>query len=133
VPEGRSLFFPLINMVYFPDEDSTPENFTCEDAEIASALDNDTAIDLFASVDGVELEDLKRLRISTPGCFDIFAHLPKGQRPYSGYPSATDGFWLLLKPLSKGHHLIKFGGKYNNSSPDYGQMIQDIEYDLVVE
>lgn len=133
VPEGKALFFPLINMVYFPNQYSVSGHFTCEDAEIYSALDNDTAIDLFASVDGIQIDDLKRFRVYTPNCFDIFARLPKDQQPYSGFPSSTDGYWLLLKPLSKGHHVIKFGGRYNNSSPDYGQMIQDIEYDLVVE
>ncbi|HEX7965515.1 MAG TPA: hypothetical protein VF651_07335 [Gammaproteobacteria bacterium] len=133
IPAGKSLFFPIINMVYFPGPGSTPLNFTCADAQEYAELDNDTAMDLFASVDGVSIEGLKRFRVSTHDCFDIFARLPEDQQPYSGYPSATDGFWLMLKPLSKGRHLIKFGGRYNSSTPDYGHMIQDIEYELTVE
>lgn len=46
---------------------------------------------------------------------------------------STDGFWLLLKPLSAGRHTLKFGGKYNRQSADYGHMVQDIEYVLLVQ
>ncbi len=48
-------------------------------------------------------------------------------------PSATDGFWLLLNPLPPGRHTLKFGGRYNHESTDYGRMVQDIEYVLNVQ
>jgi hypothetical protein len=38
-----------------------------------------------------------------------------------------------LKPLSAGRHTLKFGGKYNRQSADYGHMVQDIEYVLLVQ
>lgn len=132
IPAGRSLFFPLINMVYWP----TPERvgvFTCERAKELSALNNDTAIDLFAEIDGKALDGLKQFRVASQSCFDVFSRVPSAQKPYKAYPSATDGYWLLVRPLPPGRHSIKFGGRYNRTSADYGRMVQDIEYELLVE
>jgi hypothetical protein len=135
VPAGEALFFPLINMVSYPNEYSNSENFSCEDAKAKAADNNATAVDLFAIVDGVAISDLKNFRASSTECFDFFARVPKYLQPYSGYPSATDGFWLLLKPLPKGHHVIQFGARYNNSASCdcYGEMVQNIMYDLEVD
>ena len=131
IPEGQILFFPLINMVYWPRQNDT--SFTCEMAKASAALNNETALELFAEIDGTAVDGLKQYRVSTAQCFDIFARVPSSQRPYKAYPSATDGYWLSVKPLSKGRHVLKFGGKYNRKSPDYGRMVQDIEYELIVK
>ncbi|WOB06930.1 hypothetical protein [Piscinibacter gummiphilus] len=131
VPAGRSLFFPLINTVYYAARDA--ETFTCERAKSLAKLTNDTAIDLFAEVDGTPIGNLKAYRFASDRCFNIFSRVPRTQSAYNAYPSATDGYWLLLKPLSPGRHTLKFGGKYNHSSVDFGRMVQDIEYELLVE
>lgn len=132
VPAGKSLFFPLINMVYWPNPDSA-ETFTCGRAKELAALNNDTAIDLFAEIDGNAVEHLKQYRLTSRQCFDVFSRVPAAQKAYKAYPSATDGYWLQLRPLAPGRHLLKFGGRYNENSADYGRMVQDIEYELVVE
>ena len=49
------------------------------------------------------------------------------------YPAATDGYWLMLKPLSKGKHQLKFSASYSREGEPYGEMMQDIEYVLEVE
>jgi hypothetical protein len=132
VPTGKSIFFPLINMVYWPTPDGV-EIFTCGRAKELAALNNDTAIDLFAEIDGQFVEDLKQYRLASQQCFDVFSRVPAAQKAYKAYPSATDGYWLQLKPLAPGRHTLKFGGRYNRNSADYGRMVQDIEYELVVE
>ena len=131
IPEGKILFFPLINMSYWPDKANNGS--TCQQAMAGAALNNDTAIDLFAEIDGVAVNDLKKYRASSSECFDIFERIPPDQRPYNAYPSASDGYWLSVKPLQKGRHTLKFGGRYNRNSPYYGHMVQDIEYDLIVQ
>jgi hypothetical protein len=128
---GRSLFFPIINMVYMPARGY--KTLTCEQARAAAALNNDTAIDLFAELDGVPIPDLRRYRVATQQCFDAYARIPEFKRSINGFPSASDGYWLLLQPLAKGKHLLKFGGRYNRSSEDFGRMVQDIEYELLVQ
>ena len=131
LPAGKTLFFPIINMAYWPREANN--GYTCEMAKSRAALNNDSAMDLFAEIDGVAVREPKHLRISTDKCFNLYGRLPASDRPYDAFPAATDGFWLLLAPLPPGRHLLKFGGRYNRQSESYGQMVQDIEYELVVQ
>jgi hypothetical protein len=131
IPANRYLFFPIVNMVYWPREANS--GYTCEQAKSSAALNNDTAIDLFASVDGIEISNVKAYRVRSDKCFDVFERVPRSFDPPSAFPSATDGYWLLLPPLAQGKHTIKFGGRYNRSSMAYGRMVQDIEYHLTVE
>jgi hypothetical protein len=131
VPAGKYLFFPLVNMAYW----STGENdgFTCQDAKARAALNNDTALDLFVSIDGVTMEGANRFRYRTEKCFDIFARIPKAMKPYDAFPSASDGYWIALPPLPKGKHVLNFGGRYNRNSPAFGRMVQDIRYEIEIK
>jgi hypothetical protein len=131
IPAGKTLFFPVINMVYWPRRGDAA--YTCPQAKAAAALNNDTALDLFAEIDGVAVEGIAQYRFSSEECFDIYARVPPERGPYKAYPAATDGYWLMVKPLSAGRHTLKFGGRYNRNSPSYGRMLQDIEYVLVVQ
>ena len=49
------------------------------------------------------------------------------------YWPATDGYWVILKPLPAGKHVLKFGGRYNRESGAFGRIVQDIEYELEVK
>jgi hypothetical protein len=131
IPAGRHLFFPAVNMVYWPDRGGN--GFTCARAQRYAAVNNDEALDLFVELDGVPVEDVKRYRARTEKCFDLYERLPASVKPYKAYPSASDGYWILLAPLSKGRHTLRFGGRYSNAASAYGRMLQDIEYELIVE
>lgn len=131
IPSGKALFFPVINMVHWRSNDS--RNYTCNQAKAAAALNNETALDLFAELDGVAINDIQKYRVRSARCFNIFGRVPKSENPYNAFPSASDGYWLLLKPLPKGHHTLKFGGRYNRNSVEFGRMVQDIEYELIVQ
>jgi hypothetical protein len=131
IPQGNSVFFPVINMVYW--RRGSASTLTCDQAKEFSALNNETALDLFVELDGVPIADVKQYRSSSQECFDVYGRIPKDQRPYDAYPSASDGYWILLKPLPAGRHTLRFGGRYNQSSGAYGRMVQDIEYELIVQ
>lgn len=131
VPDGKYIFFPIINMSYWPREEGN--GYTCEQAKLAAALNNDNALELFVEVDGASLKDPKRYRARTSKCFDIYQRVPREFAPYNAYPSASDGYWVLLEPLQKGAHSIKFGGRYRQPGSPYGRMVQDIEYELLVQ
>jgi len=131
IPADKYLFFPVVNMAYWPSDENS--GFTCAQAKVSAALNNDTAVDLFASLDGAEIPNVRSHRARTEECFDIFERVPSSFGPYKAFPSASDGYWLLLAPLPKGKHTIKFGGKYNRNSADYGRMVQDIEYYVIVK
>ena len=131
IPAGKYLFFPVVNMAYWPAPGTS--ELTCQQAKQSAALNNDTAIELFASVDGVEIPNVDSHRVRTDKCFDLFERVPASYGRRSAYPSASDGYWLLLPPLGKGKHAVKFGGMYNRASGAYGRMLQDIEYFVVVQ
>lgn len=133
IPSGKYVFFPIINMAYWPPVQNT--NLTCNKAIINAALNNDTALDLFVQLDGVQVNNPKAFRAKTIKCFDINERAPKAfVSYYNAYPSASDGYWIFLKPLEKGKHSFKFGGRYNNNDSDnFGKMYQDIEYDITVQ
>lgn len=131
IPAGKHVFFPIINVVYYPRAGGS--DLTCGQAKQYGALMNDTALDLFVRIDGVSLQDPKRFRAATKSCFNVFERVPKYHLAYNAYPSATDGYWILLPPLKPGTHTIEFGGKYNNSSESFGDMVQDIKYVITVQ
>lgn len=131
IPAGKYIFFPVINMVYWPEEENN--GYTCQEAIKNAAVNNDTAIDLFVELDGKVVKNPKRFRARTIKCFDVYERIPAERKPYSAFPSASDGYWILLKPLKPGKHSIKFGGQYNHTTAAYGHNLQDIEYEINVE
>jgi hypothetical protein len=129
VPSDKHIFFPVINMAYWPEKEGT--GMTCEQAKTSAAVNNDSALELFVEINGVPLENPKRYRARSEKCFDIYAKVDKSFHPYNAYPSASDGYWILLTPLPKGNHTIKFGGRYNSTVDSYSKMVQDIEYKII--
>lgn len=131
VPAGKHLFFPIVNSVYYPRRDGGA--YTCDEAKADAVYANDGTLDLFATVDGVPVAAPKQFRATTATCFDAFARVPADAGAYRAYPSATDGFWLLLKPLAKGTHRLTFGGRQMDARSGNNRTVQDIVYEIVVE
>jgi hypothetical protein len=131
IPAGKYIFFPVINMVYWPLEPDS--GFTCEEAMKNAAVNNAATIDLFVKVDKKIVKNPKQYRASTRKCFDVYERIAAERKPYNAFPSASDGYWILLKPLKPGKHTIKFGGHYNHSTSSHGRKLQDIEYTISVK
>lgn len=130
VPSGKYIFFPVINMVYWKPKDGV---LSCEKAKEYAALNNDTLIDIEIELDANKAPNPAHTRLSSEQCFNIYARAPQTPATYDAYPSATDGFWVMLKPLSKGAHTLKFKAKYNRENGAFSKMAQDIEYELIVK
>jgi hypothetical protein len=133
IPEGQYLFFPAVNMVYWPSRSNT--QYTCEEAIASAGVNNDSALEIFVEVDNFAVDDPKSYRARTSICFDIFERVPPEVGAYNAFPSASDGYWYMLEPLPKGEHIIKFGGRYDSPNPNepHGKTVQDIEYTITVE
>jgi len=56
-------------------------------------------------------------------CFNVLA---QRQAAPSAYPSAANGYYVMLKPLSPGRHELNFGGILP-------EMAQAVTYTLIVE
>jgi len=130
VPEGRFLFFPIINTAVT----STPgQTRTCEEVREEAALNNDRYVHLMVEIDGIRIPDLQRTRIAPETCFNLAGRASPDLEPRSFYPTATDGFWVMLSRLPPGDHHLEFRAFYTNPESPEGNAVQNISYDLVIE
>ncbi|RZI43917.1 hypothetical protein EGT07_00335 [Herbaspirillum sp. HC18] len=130
VPSGRALFFPVITTTFFtlPGAQST-----CRDNTANVAINNDHLAYAQAWINGVEIPNVDKHRARSPDCFHIFSGENAKSRGSTGYPAATDGYWILLRPLPPGEYTVKFRAKYNRPDELFGSMAQDVEYRLTVK
>lgn len=130
IPEGKHVFFPIINMVYYPKQGAAP---SCESVKKSAALNNDELLNIHIEVDSIQAQNPAHYRLSSADCFDLLGLLPKEMDAPRIYPSATDGYWVMLKPMSKGKHTLRFSAQYDRANGAYGRMVQDIHYDIIVK
>lgn len=130
IPEDKYIFFPVINMLYRPRKEDA---VTCDYAKKQAALNNDHLFSIEVSLDSITAWNPANTRIASENCFDLLGLVPEEDNPPKIYPAATDGYWVMLRPLSKGTHILKFSAKYNREKGAYSKMAQDIEYQLTIE
>lgn len=130
VPAGKYLFFPIINMVYYnmPENNTRHKSISCKEAMGYASFNNEHLPYAFLRIDGKTIGNKKLFRIKPRKCFDIAANIPEKYHAPSVYPSATDGYWAMIKPLSPGTHKVEFFAEYHNPGSAYGMMKQDIVY-----
>jgi hypothetical protein len=115
VPPGRALFFAILNAAFGaavgdcePTKPGVPCDVTVLRADAAASLNSVT---LTASIDGVPLLKLHDYRVQSP-VFSVT--LPEENIlgvPSDTYaPMVSDGFWLMLAPLSAGAHTLHYKG-----------------------
>ena len=111
IPEGKALFFPLLNLV---DVNVASQPVSELRAEIAGCLD--AATDLSLVVDGQPMPPklLKRSRVrSVPFAVvlppdGVPTDPPTPPGIYS--PAVDDGYYVMLNPLPVGTHTLRFTG-----------------------
>lgn len=109
IPAGKPIFFPLINNLAFKPLGSE----TLLDLRQLAGDLIDNVDTLAATIDGVEIPNLKSYRVRSPS-FTVIA--PSGGLVPPGYASVpgntdalvSDGYWLLIPPLKRGSHLLTF-------------------------
>jgi hypothetical protein len=131
IPTGKALFFPLIN-----NEASTAEGNGTTEAELRASAkgvaDGIVPSSLFVQIDGRSLQGLASYRAQSP----LFIYGPLPANNLLGFPAGTtspsvaDGYYVMLTPLSVGHHTLHFGGTY--VAPDSSTFVQDITYHITV-
>lgn len=129
IPEGKYIFFPVINMVYYPSLGGTP---SCESVKKGASLNNDELLNITIQLDLLTAENPSHYRLASPECFDLLGLIPKEFGAPKVYPSASDGYWVMLKPLKKGEHTLKFSAQYDRDEGGFSKMVQDIQYRIIV-
>lgn len=130
IPEGKFIFFPIINMAYWAENDIKK---TCDQVKEESALNNSELYFVYVELDGHTIPNMRNNRIKSKDCFDLHELLAKKQATKKVYPAATDGYWVMLKPLAKGVHSLKFNAQYQHKTAVHGNTMQDIEYTIEIK
>lgn len=129
VPEGRALFFP-VTAVYDTTAPSRP--LTCAEARSSAKHVADAPVALQVTLNGARISSPGTHRIAPETCFDLTARI-EGRTGAPMYPSATDGYWMMLRPLPPGRHVISFRAGAPDPQKPFGTMWQDVTYELTVE
>jgi hypothetical protein len=110
IPAGKALFFPIIDAEQSLAEGGTSEA-DCRETAIGFV---DYATGLSCTIDGRPLRNLQAYRTDSP--FFDFGPLPENN--LLGLPAGTttsavsDGYFVMLAPLSPGRHTIHFQGAF---------------------
>ena len=119
IPHGTFLFFPIINaeMDYpCPDAGFEPapgqslEAFLTENVKALIDLVNDPQVE----VDGVSVKKVSDYRVTSRLFYftgDLSMTAYDSCITGSPQPAVSDGYWIMLAPLSKGTHTIHFRGE----------------------
>jgi hypothetical protein len=78
---------------------------------------------LVAEVDGEKIHDLTLHRQATSSCFDL---AERSDVRTAVFPSAANGYYLMISPLPPGRHSLRFGGHV-------GPYRQAISYELEIK
>lgn len=118
IPAGKALFFPIVNFVNDNLEcpPTPPTTFTVDQLHDQLDAAIDTVNTLKANVDGVTIRDIMQLYRAKTDNSSFSVTLPSdnlfGCPALVGKqsPLTSDGYYLMLAPLSAGSHTIHFKG-----------------------
>jgi hypothetical protein len=129
VPVGKSILFPVINFISAVPEDGA----TADDIQTLCSWATDYIDKVEATVDGVPLRNLLAdYRVASP----VFSFTGAVGNPFGAYErfretAFSDGYWVLLRPLSPGPHEIHFAGHFYLPDWDW-EFSVDVTYHLTV-
>lgn len=122
VPEGRYLLVPVINMVHYSGRVPRP----CRELRAGAAVNNDHLVSAVVLLDGKPLGDMRAHRVRSDGCFRL------DPDDDTSPLAAADGYWILLRPLSRGRHTLSVGANYAPGNAGRAGMQQTFEYILQI-
>jgi len=121
IPADRHLFVPLINWTIGDNQDAGVAPLSCAEKQGRAATFADHVYTGLVLLDGRPIGEFTRMRAASATCFS--------PRP-NGPTVATDGYWLMLKPLPPGQHTLAIAAAYRDGPR---QSMQNIQYTLEVQ
>jgi hypothetical protein len=137
VPEGTSLLLSLDNVWFvitqtdIDNNHGVPPTIAYITAVVRDVVDTIFTQNLRLTIDGLPVTGLARYRFST-GPFAFWN--PDAARSISGatsfqgtnYPAVGEGYYVMLKPLSVGHHHVVM------AVDDGPGLVMNVSYDLTI-
>lgn len=123
--------FPIIKVRC--DYASDPAAKTESDLRTCAKEDQDLVTRVEATVDGVPIANLQQYRLQSPLFgLNLTANNPAGL-PAWKTEAISDGWWIIMKPLSPGNHEVRFEGVLLDvTSTSTTNFATDITYHLKV-
>jgi hypothetical protein len=133
LPEGKALFFPVVNSVDINAPNvcgQGPGNLSAKElrAVVASYIDGITSISVQLDGEAIDAQRIKSavFAVAMPK-HNLFVQPCNGDSPAGVYsPGVDDGYYVALDPLPSGTHALHFQAQYQ------GVTAQDITYNLIV-
>ncbi len=136
VPAGTMLFFPILNGAFGSGlGDCPPGNpgagCSVPTLRAAAAANVDPPVTLLVSIDGVPLTGLSAYRATSPVfSYTVTSDNVVGLLAGTYSPVVSDGYWMMLAPLSAGAHTIFIKGI---SYIPHSGFETDVTYNLTVQ
>lgn len=108
IPREFGIFFPILNNIISYHTD--PQLKTQSELETYAKCDLDRTNFISANIDGQDIPDLYSYRVHSE-LFSINVPSKKNKHSQVKTEAVSDGYWLFLKSLSPGKHIIKFAGE----------------------
>lgn len=124
VPAGKHVLVPVINMIHHQVRRGVGPG--CRALQAAASVNNDHLVSAVVLLDGKPLGDVSARRVRSAGCF------PLDPDDEASPLAASDGYWIMLRPLPPGRHRLVVGANYGAPDEAYGGMRQNFEYVLDV-
>jgi hypothetical protein len=132
IPAGKAILFPIINSECSYSERPTLK--TESDLAECAKVQNNPTTNLQASVDGLNLQQLDKYRVTSPLFSLTFPTKNIFGSPVGPTQAVADGWYMLLQPLAPGKHELHFSG-LTPANPTTGQsnFSVDLTYHLLVQ
>jgi hypothetical protein len=133
IPSGKALFLNI-----FTGECSTKENRNLKTGPelLKCAINSNKGASVSASVDGVNIPNIETYRVQSPSISVVYPQAGESIFPIAeGGPaiSAADGWYVMLKPLSRGTHTLHFDGSSPPSDLNSDGYVTDVTYHLTIK
>lgn len=129
IPSGRFIFFPIIAMTVHA---KPGKPIDCKTAQAQVRDNNDHLVEASVTLDGQAIQRVSSHRIRSARCFDAYASAQYLEHHEAYVPAATEGYWIMLGPLSEGIHHLVVRGRYDNAGKPLGDLEQTFDYELHV-
>jgi hypothetical protein len=131
IPEGNGIFFPIVNVLASYVENPLIKTEQELREFTKDPLDSVTLVE--ASVDGVKLQDLEKHRMQSPLFNFTYPENNSGGITPGPTQAISDGYWVMLHPLSAGEHTIQFrGAVVDPTTTGSMNFVTDVIYHLTI-